>query len=231
MTSSPDETKARFQAKLGDNFGELFYYCHSEWCSLWVLWRQYENLFVHYGEQRIDLLNECGSQFFRTVQDKFFEATLLRLCKLTDRSKIFGKRTLTVRSFYKHMSSREQKKQMHSLIDDVKEKTAFARDWRDNAISHNNYEHRTDPKVELAHASVEKVQDAISALHNIFQYVGSEFMDTDMADWVRTPLNDEMATIQMLFHGRIAWEESRDKARAGIQPMRREPDWVLKRRD
>ena len=231
MKRTAEETLRDYKEKLGEEFGETYYYTKSDWYGLWLLWRQYENLFVIGGKERIKLLNDSGSEFFSMVQSRFFEATLLGLCKLSDQSKIFGKKTLTVRNFYKHMDSRNRKRRMQDLIDEVIEKTEFARDWRNNAISHTNYEHRTNPKIKLEKASVDKVSEAMSAFHKIFEYIASEFMDISIADYVRTGTNTEIETLKMLFFGNQAWEEMLEKSKQGIEPPRSAPDWVTKSRN
>jgi len=72
-----------YQQKLGSQLGEVHYHCQNEWVQAHVTWKQYKSLFSM-GQERVDLLNKCGSAFFHRVQWYFGEATLLAICRLTD---------------------------------------------------------------------------------------------------------------------------------------------------
>ncbi len=93
-SKSHDEVRADYVAAMGDKLGRLFHVLSTELVWLHSLWKQYRILF---GDKpaRIDLLNETAPFFFRTVQDVFFEDTLLALARLIGPPKSAGKPNLS----------------------------------------------------------------------------------------------------------------------------------------
>jgi hypothetical protein len=115
MTAQPiDETRENYRAKLGIEFGDIYYLCLAEWVDLVGIWKQYENLFGH-NPEKVDFLNEKGGAFFYNVERLFFRAVVLGLCRLSDREMSMGKDNLTVRRLHGLMDTQGRKDKFELL--------------------------------------------------------------------------------------------------------------------
>jgi AbiU2 len=203
-----DEVLAEYKRKLGSEFGEIYYHARNEWCSLWVTWKQYESLFGH-GPERVELLNSAGAAFFHQVEWRFFEAVILAVCRLSDKEKVAGKETLTVKCFAEFMTSDVRKRAIVSLLTQVDSDTEFQRDWRNRRIAHNDLRLALDARVEpLKEATREKMKRAIASLHKVFAYVELQFMSTTLSDEVVDHLDNELVTLEVLYFGTQARERA-----------------------
>lgn len=230
MYISANEILSKYKSKLGDEFGLAYYHAHAEWCDLWLTWKQFRTLFCS-GPERVELLNRCGSDFFYRVDKLFFESTILAICRLTDNEKVAGRPTLSVRAFLKFMSSDEQKEVMRALIQRVNESVAFARDWRNRRISHNDLALITGEALPLEVATIDLVSRSITSLYNVFSYISTEFMGTGISDDVIDALNNENVTLDRLYLGDLEFSSELKALRSGQHYERERPGWLTKLAD
>ena len=197
-----EEVHNNYRYRLGKEFGSIYYHALSEWVDLRVTWKQFESLFGH-GKERVDLLNRCGSSFWHRVDRLFFEAVALAVCRLSDPAKTGKKSNLSVMLFEEHMDTPERKAKMEALLETVRAKVGFARDWRNRRISHNDY----DLKIGSAEAEGLKpatrnaMNEAILALHSVLSFISSEFMETTLWDDVIDAHENEMIMLHRLYLG------------------------------
>jgi AbiU2 len=194
------ETHKNYRQRLGQEFGDVFYLSFNEWCDLQQIWAQFENLFGH-GPERVALMNEAGAGFFYYVDRLFFEASMLALCRLSDPMKSAGKENLTVMLFMKFMDNDVRKAKMQALLDTATASTNFARDWRNRKIGHNDLNLKMGTALPLEDATRNLVNQAITALHGVFEYVTVEFMNTNLGNKVIAGLNNEMVMLHRLLLG------------------------------
>lgn len=223
------ETLKEYTQSLGSEFGSIFYYAHQEWCNLWIIWHQFENLFGR-NKERVNLLNKTGGKFFACVDDVFFEATVLAVCRLSDPKQSMGKENLTVMKFIDFMDTPARKAKMQDLLNEVKTKTEFHRDWRNRRIGHNDLDLKISKAKPLIPATRRGMNEAIAALYDVFHYVSVEFRNSDTVDFVITD-DGEKHMLYYLFDGVRAQEEHREAIRSGTYKHIGYPDWLQDERD
>ena len=226
MFRSADEALTDYKGKLGEEFGTAYYHAHSEWCDLWLTWKQFRNLFCS-GPERVDLLNRCGSGFFYRVDKIFLEATLLAICRLTDKEIMFGNKNLTVHAFRKFMDSEIRKYTMDELLKEVDGAASFARDWRNRRISHNDYALIIGEAKPLEGVTIDSISASIGSLHKVFSYISVDFMKTDTADEVIDSLNNEMVTLDRLFSGDAEFQIELNDLEQGRPYEKTKPKWLV----
>lgn len=137
--------------KMGQELGEQFAQLWQELTYLHANWNEYVVLFGTKPE-RIKLLNEANSSFFRMLQDELWAATLLHIAKLTDQPVTGGQKNLTFRNFSHLIGDAEFKKKIAVLIDEIIAHTKFAKQWRNKRIAH------LDLKLALDNGAAEELE-------------------------------------------------------------------------
>jgi len=95
------------------------------------------------------------------LQEVLFEDVMLHICRITDRATVSGRETLTVTRLTK---AGRKVAGLDALLDDVHTKTAFARDWRNRHIGHQDLELALNTATPLKPATRQGVRDAIAAI-------------------------------------------------------------------
>ncbi len=155
-----------------------------------ALWQEVAQLHLNWGEfvelfgskpKRIDLLNQIAPQFFSTVQDVFWQATLLHIARLTDASEFGkGKLNLKIQNLPKLVSDHGTNKVAAELVETALKETEFCRDWRNRYIAHRDLDLAVNEKaIPLEAASRKQVYAALKAISNVLNsieahYIGAE---------------------------------------------------------
>ncbi|UWU80726.1 hypothetical protein N2603_20345 [Bradyrhizobium huanghuaihaiense] len=217
-----EEAKTANVAKMGDELGEIYSALWQDVAVLHFDWHEYVELFGT-KPARIDLMNAAASHFFRLVQDRLWETTLLHLARLTDPAESMGKgsgRTnLTIRALSGLIDDAPLKDRLAKLADEAVKLTEFARDWRNRHIAHRDLklalEQATTP---LAEASREDVKKALSAIAAVLNEAATHYTDSQTAfEHVAGPLGGAVSLLYVLGIGERAKEERGKRLRAGIQ--------------
>jgi hypothetical protein len=210
---------------LGKEFGEVCYHVLNEWCDLYLTWNQFKNLFCR-SPERVELLSKAGAGFFYNVDRHFFSSMMLALCRLSDRPSTAGRENLTVKLFPNCMDSNNRVARMTALLDQVEKSTAFARDWRNRRISHNDFNLKLGKTEPLKTATVELVDGAIAAIHATLAYIHEEFMDTELADDVIDGSDNEMDMLIRVYLGVQQEERNQELLEMGRFEQFNFPKWL-----
>jgi AbiU2 len=224
MHRSVTETRDYYQLKLGEDFGRDYYYAFSEYCDVWLTWKQYCGLFQH-SPERVQLLNKAGSAFFARVQRNFFEFVILGICRITDPAesgKGPKKQNLTIRRFDQFLEVPEHREKFSNLIEIATAETAFARDWRNRHISHCDYQVLTGDSI-LKEATGVKIKCALRAIFNVFLFVDNEIIRGNLDDDVIDDLDNELVLLKRIYLGVQAFEESLRDGRGVCSTF---PEWL-----
>ena len=103
------------------------------------------------------------------LQEQLFEANMSHLARLTDSPVSVGKANLTVRSLPDLVSDQGLKDRLVALVDDVRQKTKFCRDWRNRRFAHHDLllATRDAQAKQLEDATKEKFAAALRALSDL----------------------------------------------------------------
>jgi hypothetical protein len=199
-------------AALGKPYSVLFH----EITVLHLFWKEYLELFGT-NDKRIERLNRSAPGFFQMLQEQLFEANMAHLARLTDSASTFGKDNLSVRSLPDLVSDQKLKNDLLVLVEKVKQRTAFCRDWRNRRFAHHDLLLATqDARAKpLEDATKEKFADALQALSDLmnaierFYYRGScSFRDV-------AAHNGACTLLYMLGHGIRGRDEMLEKINKG----------------
>jgi len=167
---SEEESLAQSIEKMGERLGGIYHELSKKLAFAHLCWNDYRALFA--SPETIDLLNSTAPAFFWTLEQMMWEATILHLCRLTDRPRIAGHDTLTLRCLPSFISDVSLTRKVQSLVDAAVAKAKFARDWRDRRVAHTELP-PTDKQTAqpLAAASRQHVEDALEAMRAVLNCI------------------------------------------------------------
>lgn len=217
-----EEAKADNITKMGEELGEIY---SALWQDVTVLhfdWHEYVELF---GTKlaRIDMMNAAAPHFFRLVQDRLWETTLLHLARLTDPAaspgKGGGRTNLTINALPNLIDNAALKDRTTKRVDKAVKLAEFARDWRNRHIAHRDLKLAIEQETtSLANASREDVKKALSAIADVLNGVAAHYTDSETAfEHVAGPLGGAASLLYVLGMGARAKEERGKRLLAGEQ--------------
>jgi hypothetical protein len=210
---TPEDMRKDYIAALGADFGSIYLHVFNEWCDLKITWKQFKNLFCS-GPERVDLMNRCGAEFFYRVDRIFFESVLLALCRLTDPPMTGKKQNLSVALFAQFMTTDARKQQMGELVGAAIKSTAFARDWRNRRVGHNDYDLLLNGNAPLEKATILLVDASVDCIYQILLYVNKEFRKVELHNGVIDDLNNEMVMLERLYRGDLSFQDELERLAA-----------------
>src|SRR5258708_3022270 len=123
-----DELEQRNIAVMGEALGKQYSALFHEVAALNLYWKEFLELFGT-NDKRMNQRNRAAAGFFRMLQEQQFETNMLHIARLTDSPRSVGKDNLTIRNLPNLVSDHGLKRQLIALVDEVRKKTEFCRDW------------------------------------------------------------------------------------------------------
>ena len=120
------------------NIDEVFQELKTEITWLHARWIIYRQLFAH-SPQRIDLLNECASMFFYTIQDILLGDVQVTLSKLTDPASTRGHDNLSLEQLQARVEAHGEpglQATLRQILDNLHHKCQPFRTWRNKRLAH-----------------------------------------------------------------------------------------------
>jgi hypothetical protein len=107
------------------------------------------------------------------VQEQQFETNMMHIARLTDPPKSAGQDNLTITNIPNLVTDADLKTKLTKLVDDAKDKCAFAREWRNKRFAHHDLLLATqdDSATPLQAASKDSVKAALAALAAVLNAV------------------------------------------------------------
>ena len=174
ITMTADEVAASYKEVMGHELGGIFHELRNQTISLYWNWSEYVELFGSTPE-RVDILNKAAGSFFFIVQNALWRDYLLHICRLTDAAKTTGKANLSIRCL-PDLVDLEKAPRTKELVQIAVDRSEFARDWRNRRLSHYDLQVALGRAAEpLAPASREHVQEAITALGELVNYLSLQY--------------------------------------------------------
>jgi hypothetical protein len=159
-----DQVRDKSVAAMPAPLGEIHHWLNDEIAWLHIKWADFCRLYAT-GQQRVDLLNAAAPAFFQHLQQMMWEDVLLHLCRITDSVKTMGHDNLTIMRIPDAIPDQAFRDEVKSLAEDARQKTQFAREWRNRRLAHQELPpFQGQATAPLPSASRRNVEDALAAL-------------------------------------------------------------------
>lgn len=216
---TPDDVLDEYVQKLGESRGRYFRAVETDLYTLRMHFSIYAALFGT-NEERVLLLNSVSGNTSYWIERSMFECIILQVCRLTDPWEAArGKRNVTIRRLPILLS--EPDAELDRRVDNAKNSTKFARDWRNRYIAHADEEVRLGAAT-LDRATRQSVRHAIDSIAAcIRRFALSEMGVTLNTHPIRSLDHDEIEFLTALYLGRNALDK-RERDRKEIISKR---DW------
>jgi hypothetical protein len=190
-----DEMRQRNIKAMGEALGMQYTTMFEQVSLLHLYWGEFLELFGT-NDKRIERLNQSAPGFFRMLQEQQFETNMLHMARLTDSPKSVGKDNLTVFNLPNLVADANLKKQVVDLLAEVKDKTAFCREWRNRRFAHHDLLLAVgDGKaVALKAPTKEKVSAALEALDDVLNAIERHYY-RGMCDFTAIAAHKGAATL------------------------------------
>ena len=177
---SPEEVRAAALESMGASLGELYDILSNQVSWVHFKWKQYRGLFGA-NQERIDFLNVAAPAFFAELQQLLWDDILLHICRLTDPPKSAGKANLTIACFPALISDADLALRVGKLFNQVKEKTGFAREWRNRRLAHREFPvaSQADSR-SLTPGSREDIEVALVAIRDVMNCIEVHYMKSSV---------------------------------------------------
>jgi hypothetical protein len=177
---NPDEVRAAYVAKMGEEAGHSFYQLHHKLVELHILWQQYCDLFGK-DDATVELLNRTAGLFFKVVQDELWDSVLLGISRMVDPPQTLRSKNLTLRSLPALLNDASLRDEVQSLCDAAVAAASFAREHRNKRIAHQDHGYLTDRRANaLSGISRRNVEDMLAALRAVAGAIHLHFFDSTM---------------------------------------------------
>jgi hypothetical protein len=114
------------------------------------------------------------------IQNELWDATLLRIARLTDPPKSGSRQNLTVRSLPPIIADAGLKAEVDRLVQVALDQAAFCRDWRNRHIAHRDLDLALNtPATPLAEARRIDVSNAAAALAAVLNAIQMHFSQSE----------------------------------------------------
>ena len=171
-----EQAREQNRIAMGPELGEFYSALWQQLVSLHRKWGEYVALFGTKPE-RLELLNQAGPSFFRTVQDCLWRDVLIHLARITDPPRSAGKDNLTIKRLPPLMTAPKKRSELEALVLLAVESTGFARDWRNRHIAHHDLLLSLDlPTEPLAVASRNHVDGALAAVGVVLNFLSQHYL-------------------------------------------------------
>ena len=169
-----EQVRNKSVAAMPAPLGDIYHWLHDEAAWLHIKWSDFSRLYAT-GQKRVDLLNAAAPAFFHHLQQMMWEDVLLHLCRITDPIKTMGHDNLTIMRIPDAIPDQAFRDEIKSIVQDAKQKTEFARDWRNRRLAHQELPpfqgQATAPLLPVSRQNVEDALAAVGmAMNRIEQY-------------------------------------------------------------
>jgi len=178
---SIEEVEQEHLQAFGATLGPLYHALHNEVSWLHAKWLEYRKLYAQ-SEKRIDLLNDTAAFLFRVVQDVLWEDVLLHIARLADPPKQGQFENLTLFRLPESVTDRGLADELRSLVANARDRSQFARQWRNKRLAHRDLSLATDVKAApLPGVSRQHVEEALTTFRRILNRLRVWYLNEEVA--------------------------------------------------
>lgn len=212
--TSADEVRAQAIEEMGDDLGQLFFLLRGEVAWIHLTWSEYRSLFAS-GQELFDLFNATAPSFFAHLDDLMWREVLLHLCRLTDRRETGRKKNLTLLALPPLIQDPDLRRQVDRRVQEARNATQFARDWRNRHIAHRSLQRAKNPNASpLEPASRKAVETALDVIRAVMHLLDAHYFDQDTRYEMTQPApGNSEALLYYLRRGADAAEEDQKAGR------------------
>lgn len=213
-TYTADEIKANNLKVMGGDLGEKYSALWQDVAHLHGKWGKYCSL---YGDtpEKVTVLNKVAPELFHEIERALWRDILIHIARLTDPPKMRHRETLTLKQLPTIVSSSDSSR-IDLLVQDVMNKAAFCRDWRNREIAHNDLPHSLDNSVApLAPASRLKVREVLNAIAAVLNAVADHYHKSET---LFDSLIDSRGGDSLIWYLRKGIEKREEERRAKLGP-------------
>lgn len=157
---------------------EMYDFLRNEVLELNAKWIVFKQLFAR-GEARIALFNREVPVFFSMVHDSMRDGIFISITRLTDKSKVIGKDTLSLRQLISHpelASDSSAAARAEGLLSKIEREREAIKAWRDRAGAHNDLYTAIDPQIHpLPPIMFDSVGIVLGLAADLLNVVGNHF--------------------------------------------------------
>ncbi len=213
-----EEAKQEYITKMAAALGEQYAELVQEIAQLHLTWFEFVELFGT-KKSRIELLNNAAPHFFRMVQDRLWEAVMLEIARLTDRSCSFGdpnKPNLTLRNLPTLIDDKKLKAEVERLCTAAFDGVKFARDWRNRHIAHRDLKLALGKGgTPLPQVPLKQVNDALASFEIILNTISGHFLNSEYGFRYMPRHGGALELIYLLDDGLTAQKQRQAQIAAG----------------
>jgi hypothetical protein len=132
-----DEVEKKYVESMGPDLGPVYNRLQAECTLLNSTWQQFIELFAT-NEERLEVFKWSAEYFFHVVHDIFLESTLLKLSRITDPPWTGTKQNVAL-TLLPSLFDEVLRPEIETALQRVNNSTAFARDWRNRHIAHQDF--------------------------------------------------------------------------------------------
>jgi hypothetical protein len=206
---------------------EVFQELKTEVTWLHARWIMYRQLFAH-SPKRIDLLNECASTFFYTIQDVFIGDVQIALSKLTDPARTGANENLSLEQLQERFERQREPNLQAALrrtLDQLKQKCLPFRTWRNKRLAHLDLTTAMQSTFNpLPGISRQMIEEALELVRNYLNAIQIHYdkSETGYEHFIMTASDGE-ALISMLKYG-LRYEQLIQERKIALDDWE-ESDW------
>jgi len=209
------EAKEQYIKAMGDKLGAQYAELWQEIAQLNITWSEFIELFGT-KKRRIDLMNRSAGHFFRMVQDSLWEGLMMHIARLTDRSVVLGRTNLTLLNLPELIPDAALNSKIEALCLEAKDKTKFAREWRNRHIAHRDLGLALGTTATpLPAVEIKQVNDALDCFTQILNSIAGPYLDTTTSFKHSVRLHGAIELLYLIDAGHTLQAEHEKRLEAG----------------
>ena len=187
--TSPDreDIRAKYQRRLGAEFGTVFTGVKNQWCRGWIRLHVIRELFD--DRDNLKLLNAVtGGVFLWDVQQLMLDDLMMCMTRLTDEPKLGKKKNLTVQRLPGLCEDPDLRSIVEHLVNIAVQTAEPARKYRNKRISHIDLVlERSQQAAPVQRASLNEAEAVLNAVHGVLNAIEKHFLMAELLNFVVTP--------------------------------------------
>lgn len=173
--------KEKYQQKLGNETGELFYYLQQEVLELNYKLHEHTELYGTHFSRLEKVLAPSASSFFGLLYQLMFDDLLLCIARLTDPENTRNNKNISIQRLQDLTIPNDHnfKTELKTKIDTLLEKVKPIKEMRNKRIAHLDYNFNITalPNLDESKANRLNIQECTSSLIEILNFVEVNFFE------------------------------------------------------